>query len=95
MGRRGVAPRDIKLSRMSSAHPAPGQPPAVIAHMVDVAGLAVLQGRMAQVLLTWPDVAMLLHQAHLPGHGLGTRDLAALLRVEALLRGEDTSGEER
>ena len=103
MGARGAQPKDIKMSGMASAHPAPpvdGQPPAVVARMVHVGGIAALQykvdaTRFGQVLLTWPDLALLLRQVRLPGHGLGVEDLAALLRVEALLRGENTNGEEQ
>lgn len=84
------------MSGVMSAAPAPdtdGADRAVIARLGHVTGTRAVTGRTGQVLITWPELARLLLTARLPAQAhLGAEDLAALLRVEGLLRG--ASGEE-
>jgi len=98
MGKRGAPARKLRVSGLISADPAL---PAltgldgrlVICHMAHVTGLAGMEARTALVAFTTEELATMMHAVRLPAgpRQLSTADVAALLRVEALLRGENTN----
>jgi len=102
MGKRGRQPNPVRVSGLMTADPAL---PAltglgdrlVICHMAHVTGLRVLENHTALVAFQTSELASLVRAVRLPAgpRTLSTADVAALLRVEALLRGESTNhGEE-